>query len=224
MQDLITLFNSALSATGNTANVSDPDGQSREASICRLHYPAARKKIFGAFSWPELTAYERLALRAVRDFSQTWLPTNPTPGYSFRYAYPERCARPRYLFDYSRFEISLSETDEQVINANTAEAVLVYTKDVENPALWSSDLFDAVTYELAARINMSRSGKQNLTDSLRNQAASLIIEASVAQANSDDTYSEAIPAAWLAAGFAVPEQARYYYPTETYSIVGRLNV
>lgn len=219
MRTLGDLFNLALNTCGNVADVADPEAQIRSATMCRLHLPSARHAIFSAFNWPELTGYSSLGLLHTRDHTLPWTDGDPAPGFRYTFGLPEGCVLPRYLHDYSRFELGVSATG-QILYANNSPVILCYTRDVSNPAYWSPQLYDAVTFELGARLNMAKNGKASLTNSLRQQAYEILAVASVAAANSEDTYIEAVPQGWAAAGFAIPPMARFFYPTSTYRVEG----
>lgn len=219
MQSLLNLFNLALTACGNAADVADPEGQTKSATLCRLHVFSARKAVFSALHWPELTAHGSLGLLKMRNQDAAWTAGDPAPGNLYTYALPADVVLPRYLHDYARFELGRG-ADGQVLHCNSSPALLCYTADVINPIYWSPQLFDAVTYELGARINMARSGKADLTHSLRQQAYQILTDAAVAVANSEDTYVESVPQGWAAAGFHVSTPVRYYYPTMTYRVEG----
>lgn len=219
MQTLGDLFNAALSACGNAADVTDPESQGRSAVFCRLHYPLARRTVFSAFAWPEMTKYQRLAVLAERTPGAVWQDGDPPPGILFAYGLPSDCVIPRYLHDYSRFQLEASAGGWRLC-ANTAQAILCYTAEQENPAYWSAALFDTVVAELGARLNMAKSGKMNVTQALRQQAYESLLQMSTAAANAQDTYDEGIPLGWANAGFAIPQATRFIYPTTTYRVEG----
>lgn len=220
MQDLRNLFNQALTAVGNNADVVDPDGSGRSVDICKLWYPVARHSVFTAAHWPSLRSLKRLALSATRDTSADWIESNPAPGYVYSYACPSDMLQPQYMEDFTPFRMTRVGA-EKVIHSNTASAILCYTMDEPVPSTWEPDLYRAVVWALAASINMAKNGKMDITNKLERQVLGIISEAAVNAANSDEEYFNSIPSFWQGTGFQVPQtQPAYFYPTSTFSLGG----
>lgn len=217
MQDLGDLFNQALNYAGSVGDVSDPEGNNKSAQLCRLHVDSARRSIFSAAHWPELAQHERLTLLKTREDNSAWANGDPAPGFLMTYALPSTCVLPRYVYDYSRFELGFVDED-RVLYSNTPNAILTFTQDRVNPKMWGPQLFDTIAYELAARINMAKSGKMTFTRELRGQVKDTLDLMATIAANSEDTYTESMPLSYAAAGFELPQLNRYFYPTQTYRI------
>lgn len=219
-QSLNNLYNQALTAIGHAANVTDPNATSKQTATLSLWYPVARRAVLAASNWGSVRSFVRLSLARERLSDSTWLDIDPAPGYRFAYALPHDCLRPRYLSDYSRFSLS-NLGGARVLNSNTEQAILHYTRDEIEPSKWDSDLYQAVLYSLAAAVNMAHNGKIQLTQKFERQVFDLIGLAKVEDANADDEYFDSLPTLWAGADFSAPALAQgsqFFYPTATYSV------
>jgi hypothetical protein len=218
MQTLLSLYNQALSAVGAAANITNPSGTGQPVDICNLWYPVARQAVFTAAHWPSLRVSFRLALVKERVEGSTWTNDDPAPDYRYAFSLPPDMASPQYLQDFTRFELGRIGA-QKVLFCNTLDPILHYTIDDPVPTNWELDLYRCVLWSLAACINMSKSGKMEVTQKLENQVIGLIGKAAETAANSDDTYYEAIPTLWAGTGFSVPQvQTQFIYPTQTFRV------
>lgn len=220
MQDKRNLYNQALTTVGDAPVVSDPDGTGKALEILNLWYPVARRLVFTSFHWPSLRTTRRLSRAITRDVALDWANTDPAPDYAYAFALPADCVQPQYMEDFSRFRLG-AVGDENLLFSNNAFPILNYTRDRDDPSVWDADLYLCVIWALAACVNMSKSGKMNVTQKLEQQVNEMILRGSVNVANEDDTYFEGVPQFWNGAGFSVPQMAsRYYYPTNTFRVSG----
>jgi len=215
----VELFNQALTTVGNASRVSDPDSTTdRSASMCALWFKQAVLAVTSAHHWPCARKIASLSRVKTRDTEADWVDSDPSPGFLYTYAMPSDCVRPQYLSDFSRFELGRTAS-EKVLYSNQERAILYYSFYEPNLALWDSDFYRAVRLSLAAHINMSASGKLQLTQKLENDVREIIELASVSAANADDTYFESVPSIWAGTGFALPPTpVSFYYPTETFRV------
>ena len=220
MQTIRDLFNLGLSVVGHTGSVSNPEENTREATLCRLWFSPARRSVFSAFHWSSIRFATRLSRAKERDASADWMDTDPWPGYAYAFALPGEMIQPQYLADFSRFEIGNVE-NERLLFTNNPNPLLYYSKDTEDPTNWSPDLYLAIVYALGASFNMQKSGKDNTTQRLEAKVKELIDNAATQAANEIDSYFEAVPQSWAGSGFSAPLQSvRYLYPTSTYQVAG----
>lgn len=219
-QDLNNLYNQALTAIGHAGNVTDPKATTKQTAILNLWYPVARRAVLSANNWSSVRAFTRLSLARERASTGLWQDIDPAPGYQFAYALPHDCLRPRYLSDYSRFSVS-NVGGERVINSNTPQAILHYTRDEPEPSKWDADLYQAILYSLSAAINMAHNGKPQLSQKFERQVFDLIGLAKVEDANADDEYFDSLPTLWAGADFSAPAMAQgsqFFYPTATFAV------
>lgn len=212
MVSVTELYNMALNAISARNTVSLPSEQTVEAETCSRWYEPVRDQVFASARWPEATKFDYLALVNEKD-DDTWVNDEAKPGFQFAYAYPTDALLPQYLTDYGRFSLGTIGTS-RVLMTNTSSAILAYTYRSTNPAMWSSQLYMAIAYGLAANICMPLTGKASRAQMLVEKANDLIIAARETAANLDNEVFESIPD-WIAArgysGYTTPGQ-RYFYP------------
>ena len=213
----IGVYNLALNAVGERANVSSPAENSRRAEVCRLWYDLVRDQVMEAAPWPEATTHSRLARKAEQT-TFAWVQGDPSPGYQYSFVLPADCLRPQYLKDFAPFELT-TENGVKLLQCNTAEPILRYTAAQNNVALWANNLLMAIVYGLAGHIAQPLSGKTRLTATLVDRANQLILAARVNSANQPNQHYEHIPD-WIAArGYLNQTQSQFFYP-----VGGLLNV
>lgn len=211
-QDLVGLFNMALSAVGTRARVAIPTETSREAQVCNLWFPLVRDTILMAAHWQAARATANLALVASRDLNIAWTTGDPAPDWLYAFALPSDYLYPRFINQYQQFELGVIGT-QKVLFSNYEVTRLDYTKRQENPALWDPLLFNAVMQGLSAAISMPLHGKAARTKLAIELANRAILDARASSANSDNRMLESIPD-WLSVrGVSQPQAiSGYLYP------------
>lgn len=194
-QDKVSLFNLALSAAGARGSVSAPTEASREAELCRLWFEPVVRQVLRAAPWASARAVGRLALIAERTLPD-WTVGAPNPEYTYAYALPNACLRPRYLAGYGRFEIALTGPDSQALMTNVEDAILYYTYDQQQISMWDASLYFAVAHALGAYIALPLNGKTQQSRSAQGMANSMIQQAQEAAANESFEPLESDPS-WL---------------------------
>lgn len=196
-QDLVGLYNLALSACGTRNLVSLPGEKSREAEICDLHYPVTRDLIMSAAHWTSLKAAASLPLAASRDQNSQFASGDPLPNWLYAYGLPSDYLHPRYINSFTSFEIGV-HNNARALFSNASVTVLTYTRRVEVLQLLEPNLYHAIAYALAAAISLSLHGKVSRAKLNIEMANRHIIEARANDANKDFKMFESIPP-WLAA-------------------------
>lgn len=148
MATLLAVYNEALSAAGAQGKLASTGDTSREAELCNLHYVRVRNSVFRAANWVSLKRTAQLALVAERDFSEDWTDGDPLPGWTYAYALPADYIRARYLADGLSFTLA-KRGAELVLCTQASPAVLTYTYNETNPALWEGALYELVVARLA---------------------------------------------------------------------------
>ena len=145
---LVDLYNRAISINGGAASISSPDENSREAALCRTWFTFIRDMVMGAAPWPSLKAYSRLARVGTRADSG-WEPGGPAPAFLYSYAEPAEMLRPLHMQSYNRFAWS-----GRLIHSSEETPILFYLRRESDLSLWDDDLLIAITYALAAQIQI----------------------------------------------------------------------
>lgn len=211
-QDLVGLFNLALSAVGHRARVSLPTENSREAKLCQLWYPVVRDDILSAAHWASARATANLALISSRDLNVAWAPGDPAPDWLYSFGLPSDLLYPRFINNYQQFELGIIGTNK-VLYSNHQSTRLDYTKRQDNPALWEPLLYSAVADGLSAAVCMPLTGKAARTRLALELANRKILEARASNANKDTRMLEAIPDFLSVRGVSQPQAvSAYLYP------------
>lgn len=208
----LDVFNMAMYHIGTREDIADVNESSREAEVCRLLYPRVKDQVLRAAYWASAKGYSRLAVLAERDTAEDWVSGDPEPGFLYTYAVPNDFLFPRYLHTYSRFTLG-NHNGQHAIFTNDEQALLFYTNNQENVALWDANLFMAMTYALAAHATMPLNGRPSRARNAAEQANAIILEARVANANSEEMQIDTVPP-WIAArGYTGDATiSRYFYP------------
>lgn len=217
---LTGLFNQAVSAAGGEAEITDPGENSREANLCRLWYAVVRDNVVQTGPWSSAQANKRLALFSTRDTTVAWGSADPAPGWLYAYSLPADMLRPRYLHSYAEFSRQ-SIGNKTYLMTNQSEAVLHYTKRVEDVSQWDGELYMAVLFSLAAHISFTLTKKITLQRELQANAAGRVSLAQMDVANEQHSREEAMPAMLTVRGYGVtPSLTTYSYPYATLNSVG----
>jgi len=221
-QDLVSVFNLALSAVGTRARIASPAEETREAQICRQWYPSVRDTALRAANWASCRSVARLALQREASSDADWADGDPEPPWQYRYGLPADYLYPRWLSDYSSFALCVFN-DITMLQANIENPILIYTKRQENPAVWDPDLYRAIALGLAASIALPLHGKADRANVMIQDANTLIIRAREATANENTMELDSVPDWLLARGVTVSSAySKYVYQYGPLFSVGAL--
>lgn len=182
-QDLLTLFNAACEYAGVRESLDSPDETTTLASRLRRQYPLARRRVFAAGNFQCSKKFARLALAAEREEGSLWTASMPDPRYRFAYSIPNEMVHPRYLESGAHFDLSLLSEDVKVLCTNEEQALLCYSFDQENIAIWEPLLFDAVCAVLGASIALPTTGKINYRQNALAAAQGMVDQANATSGN-----------------------------------------
>lgn len=217
-QSQTELYNLALSAVGARKTVSAPTENSREAEQCNLWYGSVRANIFRAAHWGSIKRFARLGLLVERDTAADWVTTDPEPGFIYSYSLPVGCVAARYLSTFERFTTGVYySTNVRALFTDMEDAVLCYSFDQTNTALWDHSLYLAVAYGLAAHICLPLSGKPERASGLIKASNAIIAEARAQSANEQQGTIETLPEWITTRGYkGSPSTTRYFAPFGEY--------
>jgi len=161
MSSKIEIFNMAMTNIGSSAVVEDVAELSSEALACRTVYNTSLKSTLEAIDW----TFARQCV-VLADLG------TPPVGWSYQYSYPSNCLKARRLVLPSRllkpekFEVALkADGSSKVINTDIAEAVLRYTMNVTNEALFPETFAEALSWKLAYWISITLTGDLKIRNS-----------------------------------------------------------
>jgi hypothetical protein len=188
MASKIDVYNMALGHIGVSSTVADELERSPERVICSRYWDTCRDALFSyrSMEWRFATATVALA-----DIG------GAPNGWEFRYRYPNDCVDAQGIIGPSgrveaveirpKFKVQY-EADGRVILSDYPEAVLLYTKRVEEVERWPSYFVEAMAYRLASMIVMplkNDAGNRNNLLQLAEQFAQIAMAASLNECQPD---------------------------------------
>ncbi|MEK9753367.1 MAG: hypothetical protein VW338_09170 [Rhodospirillaceae bacterium] len=172
----VKICNMALAHIGAKSTIESLDEDSAEAQQCKLWYDWARYQTLEDFNWP--FAKRRRTLAVHGDVA-------PSGVWTFRYEYPSDCVKARAIVnplgedkDPVPFEVELSDNgEERTILTDMEDAILLFTFDLTNPALFSSRFIDALSWRVAHRIAFSLTGDARIAQNAMQIYNAMLINA-----------------------------------------------
>lgn len=167
----VDLCNLALSRAGGhrITQITALGEASNEARQCAIKYPGARRVALRNHPWR--FASKRAVLAYIGEGNSE---------FRYRYQYPADCLQIRGIeaFGMPRrdgepvlpFETELGADNTRTIVCDIAEAVLVYTVDIEDPNVWDSLFFDALAWQLGAELALALGNDGNKARFLEERA------------------------------------------------------
>jgi hypothetical protein len=209
----MAVYNAALSAVGTKTGFTSTAQPGVEIEMCNLWYAASRNHVLRAAFWPEVSRIAKLVVAVTRDPEVDWAVDDPPPGYLYSYAVPADMHLPRYMTDFSPFELGKTSTEDVRIYSNADPAILVYTKHETDDTEYEGDLLMCIIYALAANICVKLTGKVDRAKRLQESANQLILNARLTVANIGDNQMPDWVAPWHAArGVPSVSESRYIFP------------
>lgn len=196
-QNVVEIYNLALSAVGTRARIEAETEDSREGQICRLWYPTVRDIALRASHWSSCRASSLLVLDASASVNADWAEGDPEPPWTYRYSLPNGFLYPRYLDTYANFELT-TYNNAPMLLTNSEMPVLTYTKRTELPAMWDVDLYNSIVMALAAAICVPLAGKVDRARNLLQEADRAVLNARVQNGNTNSMQQDSMPD-WLIA-------------------------
>jgi hypothetical protein len=188
-----TIANLALSHVGVGKEIAALETEnSNEANACRRYFVPSRQLTLRAFAWP--FAMNQAALTLVEE--------NPTTEWAFSYVYPADCLRDIRILSGVRNDTRQSRVPYKVINdqvnsrlliySDMEDAILEYTVDVVNSALFPADFMMAHSYRLGYLIapRLTKGDPFKLGQSCMNMFAETISSARANALNEEQAEEE----------------------------------
>lgn len=235
MTDQIAIYNLALDAIGSQSTVSSPMETSAEANALNRHWLPAIRQILRAVHW-NFARYQR-AMTLLKDASIGG--TTPAP-WVYEYAYPNDCLLARYIMpnlDGALGEITVGPTVRFLVSSdndtsnnpitvlltNQPQAVLVYTRLIENPTLFDDEFIEALRQYIGARIAIALTGDRDKRDDCYAKATAAVEGARARNGNESVKVMEHVPD-WIrvrgyAPDFAYPDGSLYYTEPQSLALI-----
>jgi hypothetical protein len=192
----IDICNMALSHLGSSQFIEDfyPNDTSLEAVQATLWFDQARREVLEAFDWN--FARKRGAL-SLHDEDA------PDGQWSYRYTYPSDCLQARKIVnavgrtaDVVAFEIE-EFGDEVTILTDAEDAILIYTSDQDNNAVWSNRFTQALALLIAHYMAFALTGNLGTKEGMGQLYARAIRSATGSNA-SEGMADAPVEADWIA--------------------------
>lgn len=211
-QDQTILYNMAAQAIGLRGKFVTTSDKHRAVEVFNLWYEHVRNEVFAAAWWEGVSKTSRLVL-AVERTNADWAATDPVPGAAYAYTLPDDFIYPRQLSTFGHFSLSIVGS-ARVLSTHEEDAILTYTANQTNMALWEPDLFLSVVFALAAFTANALTGDKNLVNGLEVKANDLIGRARTRVANDFNQPVESVASWHRARGYVGPVSltTRFVYP------------
>jgi len=207
----LQLYNLAVDAIGGTGTIETTSEVSREAELCSRWFTPVRDQVLRAAHWHSAKKFARLAEIAERT-EDSWVPGNPTPGYTHGFALPSDCIIPRFLTTYARFDYSIFDANRHMLSVSDANPLLCYTAKIP-PQLFDDGLARAVYTALAAFICEPLTGASQKARMRLQEANDAILTARDQNAEMSHQPFSHIPDFIAARGYGTPSFGQnFIYP------------
>ncbi|MDA0798712.1 MAG: hypothetical protein O2884_08590 [Chloroflexi bacterium] len=156
----VQIANMALLHIGDST-IESLSEQSNEALRANIWFDNCVKEAFEAYDWSFARRRATLALHG---------DDAPETDWAYRYVLPSDCVMPLRLVnpsgktaDKTAFTVELDDdAAERTLLTDLEDAVLVYTREVTDPAFYSATFVAALSHLLAARLAYANTAKRTL--------------------------------------------------------------
>lgn len=177
MASIVEICNRALGNIGNSRSINSLDEQSKEADACSLYFESCRDAVLSDAEWN--FAIKRVALADTGA---------PPPDWHFAYAYPTDCMRiieimvPGVRNPTSAMRVeyttgSNSGGTGKLIYTDQPDAWLKYVMRIDDVNMFDAIFSDALSWRLAAAINMKITGDADLGNNAFTMYQNVILSA-----------------------------------------------
>jgi len=202
MASISDICNAAISHCGTRSKIASLDEGSAEATACATHFALARDSLLRAFDW-----------NFARITGQLGQLQSPPARWVYKYALPVDCVRIRRLNDVPLLllpetfcEVAADKDSSgafiNVILTNASPLSAIYTARVIDPSRWDAGFTDAFAYDLAFRVCVELTGKEDRLVRLVQMRQAAILAAAAAMANEGSALNRAyLPESLTARGY-----------------------
>jgi hypothetical protein len=156
----VKICNMALSHVGSQSSIESLDEDSPAANACKQWYDWSRIQSLEAHNWNFARKRKVLAV----------ITADPYDNWAWQYEFPSDCIVAREIVnplgndaDAVPFEVTTTDSgDLSCILTDVAEAALVYTFDMTNPARYSPGFVKVLSWYIASNIEFTITGKRTI--------------------------------------------------------------
>ncbi len=167
MASQVAIYNLALSNIAAKSRVNSLTEDTNERKVCSVHYDSARESVLEDHDWNFASFYDTLAL--IKESTDTDAPPLP---WLYQYTYPSTCIYAREITrqldseSVVPFRVDLNDDKTgKVIHTDKQDAILRYTKRINNPTLFTPRAVEALGWKLSTLICISLTGNLKLKQS-----------------------------------------------------------
>ena len=189
----VQIGNLALSNVGSKSSIESFEERSTEARRIKQWYDVSRQQVLEAFDWGFARKRQDLALHG----------DDPPDQWSYRYQYPSGCVAFRRIWNPAGekerpipYSMETSSGTKSILT-NMEDAVGIFTDDVMDTTLFSSNFNLALSYLIGFYIAMSITGKRTIKKDCWEVYRALIAQAPALDFN-QDMQDEPRDADWIA--------------------------
>lgn len=179
----IDICNHALSFLGDFTIMSLGENN-KPARMCNLWYDKCRRLVLAEHDWSFASKMQALALKS----------TTPLFGFSLAYGLPSDFIRATQLEEKdTQYKIVGRE-----LHTDDASAKLLYVYDLEDPALFSPLMEDAIALMMCVKIGFTITGAAGITGLMQQQYERALAKARGSDSQ-QDAFDEVLPNEWIEA-------------------------
>lgn len=233
MSSVLVIFNQAIGACGSKSVILDPEENSPEANICRTFYEQSLTSTLQMGWWNFTQRHEYAALYAAAPGTpeataenSSWLRTDPPPPWLYAYTMPsdiiqvrtvtyERASRqfagPQKFRSLTMYD-SVNQTYVPVIVTNAPKAIIMYTANVRDVAVFDGQFVDALVSRLAFDICLALTGDLKIYNAKSKVWQQMQAQALASDANEGLGFSTFTPESLVVRGYVDPNDPSLYIP------------
>ena len=183
MQATSAICNVALTSYLGTRTITSLEENSPEAEQCKLHYDRVRRSLLERWPWVFAMRREALVRATMNDRAGAWAFRYARPGHMVAVRWVNDPEAARLAIQMGRSPDTLREMTAESVYSDVPGAVIEYTRDEEDPTLFSPGFGDVLAATLAAAIAMPITRDAAKVNGAKQEAAELLNQAMVADFN-----------------------------------------
>ncbi|KAF0146563.1 MAG: hypothetical protein FD153_104 [Rhodospirillaceae bacterium] len=187
MTSKVEICNLALLQIGEDT-ITNLHEKSKAARVCHVLYAPSRDAVLESFPWSFALQRQTLALLAE---------SAPLP-WAYAYQRPIDCLRSEEILPTRPDKPVLFAVEGDKVLTDQAGAVLLYVRSIDDPALFSAQFVQALSWYLAGKLAIPLTGDEAKARLCLQMYGAVVQEARTIQANQGHHLSQPLPP-WIAA-------------------------
>ena len=193
MSGVVEISRMALSHIGSDTFIQSIDEDSKEAKTCKMFFDSSLNSLLRQFEWNFATEKNALALYGT-----------PSSDFAYQYKYPNNCLFARRIIPIEKtqtVEFSVvNDNGVKAIQTDLKDAVLEYTKKIDDTELLDPLFVEVLTLKLARNILTPLSGDKSRLEIINSLYVNALYEAKAFDGNEGQS-QEPQNAEWIRSRF-----------------------